>query len=479
MKTKIGMLSLGCARNLVDAEVILGYLKKAGFDICEEIADSDVAIVNTCCFIREAEEESVDTILKLCQLKEEGRIKKIVVCGCLAQRYKNKLIRELKEVDAFVGVGSIDKIASVIKQVLDDRKNFGKFGQPKFLYSHLSPRIPLTPRHFAYVKICEGCNHRCSYCIIPSLRGRYRSRPMDSILKEADLLFNKEKVSEINLIGQDTTMYGKDLYGHSKLGPLLLKLLKLARGRWVRLLYAYPAHFSQRLIEVIKSEPSVCKYIDLPIQHINDKILKRMNRRTSQKQIFSLIDTLRRKIPHLAIRTTLIVGFPGETDKQFKELLDFIRKMKFERLGIFKYSRESRSRAYNFRQQVPEEVKQARYDEALSLQQDISREINEGFLGKEVGVLIDEVIDEMDEEHENLSSFAEELIPSASEDYPRKPKERKTLQRSRVFLGRTQYDAPEVDGCVYVKSKRVLKAGDFIKVKISDTLEYDLVGEAL
>lgn len=445
MKTKIGMLSLGCARNLVDAEVILGYLKKAGFDICEEIADSDLAIVNTCCFIREAEEESVDTILKLCQLKKEGKISKIVVCGCLAQRYKNKLLKEFKEVDAFVGVGSIDKVVSVVRAVLDNRKNFGKFGRPRFLYTHSMPRIFLTPRHFAYVKICEGCNHRCSFCIIPSLRGRYRSRPQDSILKEADSLFNKLGVSEINLIGQDTTMYGKDLYGQSKLRGLLRELSKLARGRWLRLLYAHPAHFSQRLIEVIKNESSVCKYIDLPIQHINDKILAEMKRGTSRKQILSLIVRLRKEIPHLAIRTSLIVGFPGETDKQFKELLDFIRKMKFERLGVFKYSRERKSPAYNFTQQVPEKIKQARYDAALSLQQDISRKINQGFLRKEVPVLIDE----------------------------------QDAQDKNLFLGRTQYDAPEVDGCVYVKSKKKLKPGDFAQVKITDTLEYDLVGEVI
>jgi len=445
MKTKIGMLSLGCARNLVDAEVILGFLKEAGFAVSGEITDADVAIVNTCCFIREAEEESVDVILKLCRLKEEGKVNKIIVCGCLSQRYKSKLLKELKEVDAFVGVGSIDKIVDVVKGVLATSRNLTSFSRPEFLYTHSSPRVFLTPGHFAYVKISEGCNHRCSYCIIPALRGKYRSRSLGSILKEADELFNKRKVSEINLIGQDTTMYGQDLYGQSKITQLLKKLSQKARGKWIRLLYAHPAHISCELLALITNGSSICKYIDLPIQHINDKILKKMNRRTSQKQIFSLITRLRKKVPHLAIRTTLIVGFPGETDGQFGELLDFIRDAKFERLGLFKYSGEASTSAYNFARQIPEKVKQARYEEALSLQQALSAQINQGFLRKELCVLIDE----------------------------------QDARDKDLFLGRTQYDAPEVDGCVYVKSKRTLRAGDFVRVKITDTLEYDLVGRAL
>ena len=445
MKTKIGMLSLGCARNLVDAEVILGYLKEAGFTVSFEIAEADVAIVNTCCFIREAEEESIDVILKLCRLKEEGKITRIIVCGCLAQRYKRELLNELKEVDAFVGVGGIDKIAAVVKQLLNGRRSLGVFGRPEFLYTHRSPRIFFTPGHFAYVKISEGCNHRCSYCIIPTLRGKYRSRPMDSILKEGEALLNKRLVSEINLIGQDTTMYGQDLYAQNRIAELLAKLAGKAKARWVRLLYAHPKHFSQKLMSVIRDEPSICKYIDLPIQHINDKILEKMNRRTSRKEILSLIERARKEIPEIAIRTTLIVGFPGETDKQFRELLDFIRDAKFERLGLFKYSRQADTLAYDFGRQVPEKIKQTRYDEALSLQQDISTKINQAFLGRELRVLIDE----------------------------------QDTQDKGVFLGRSEADAPEVDGCVYVHSKKRLKTGDFVQVKIIDTLEYDLVGEAL
>ena len=441
----------------MDAEVILGYLKKAGFNVSGEVADVDVAIVNTCCFIRQAQEESIDIILKLGQLKREGRVGKIVVCGCLAQRYQEELINEFKEVDAFVGVGALDKVAVLVRQLLDGvkpraghaalagRRALAEFGRPKFLYSHSTPRELLTPRHFAYVKICEGCNHACSFCIIPSLRGRYRSRPMASILQEAQMLFNTRRVAEINLIGQDTTMYGQDLYAQAKLAALLAKLSAKAKGKWLRLLYTHPAHFPPELITVIKDNPPICKYIDLPIQHINDKILKKMNRRTSRRQILSLIETLRKEIPHLAIRTTLIVGFPGETNGDFKELLDFIREVRFERLGLFKYSREEHTLAYNFDRQIPEKVKQFRYEQALSLQQDISAEINQGFLGKQVDVLVDEQ-DEQD--------------------------------KSR-YLGRTRYDAPEVDGCVYVRSKKRLKIGDFVKVKVIDTLEYDLVAEAV
>ena len=456
MKTKIGMLSLGCARNLVDAEVILGSLRRAGFAISEQVGDADVAIVNTCCFIREAQEESIDIILKLCRLKQEGRIDKIVVCGCLVQRYKNELVNEFKEVDAFVGVGSINKVTLVVKELLDGvkplaptsrglrgRKTLGLFAQPQFLYTHSSPRVFLTPRHFAYIKISEGCDHCCSYCIIPRLRGRYRSRPMDSILKEVQGLL-RQGVQELNLIGQDTTMYGQDLYGKGMLIRLLAGLSARAKGRWVRLLYAHPAHFSGELIAVIKNEPSICKYVDLPIQHINDTILKKMNRNTSRRHILSLIDRLRKEVPALAIRTTLIVGFPGETDAQFKQLLNFIRQVRFERLGLFKYSRETETPAYDFVGQIPEKVKEVRYNQALSLQQDISTEINERFLGKRLCVLIDGA----DEKDKN------------------------------IFLGRSQADAPEVDGCVYVKSAKRLRPGDFVQVKIIDTLEYDLVGEA-
>lgn len=429
----------------MDSEVILGYLKKAGFTICDEIEGADIAIVNTCSFIRGAEEESIDIILKLCQLKEEGKVNKIVVCGCLPQKHKQELVNELKEVDAFIGAGDIDKIVPVVNKLLDGGKGLTLFGRPDFLYTHHSPRILLSPRHFAYVKISEGCNHRCSFCIIPNLRGRYRSRPIGSILKEADQLLHKHKVSEINLIGQDTTMYGQDLYKRRRIAELLKKVSRQAKDKWVRLLYAHPVNFPQQLIKLIKEEPSICKYIDLPIQHINDRILKKMSRGITRKQVLCLIDSLRKEVPDLCIRTTLIVGFPGETDRQFSQLLDFIRQMKFERLGLFKYSPEKDTRACKLTPQIPQKIKQSRYDTALKLQQDVARENNAQFLGKRLSVLIDE----------------------------------EGPQDRNQYLGRSQYDAPEVDGCVYVKSKKRLKTGDFVQVKIVDTLEYDLVAEAL
>jgi ribosomal protein S12 methylthiotransferase len=445
MKKKVGILSLGCAKNLVDTEVILGYLKESGFIISGHIEDAEVAIVNTCCFIQEAKEESIDAIVKLCRLKEEGKINKIIVCGCLTQRYRNELINELKEVDAFVGVDSVDKIAIVVKQLFNGQKIVDENTSPEFLYTHNSPRQLLTAKHFAYIKISEGCNNYCSYCIIPNLRGKFRSRTLNSILQEASSLFHKHGVSEINLIGQDTTMYGQDLYQQNKIVELLSKLSRIGRGKWIRLLYTHPAHFFPELIKVIKNESAICKYIDLPIQHINDDILTKMNRKTSRRDILSLIERLRKEVPQLAIRTTLIVGFPGETEEQFKELLEFIGDTKFERLGLFKYSRETSTLAYNFTAQIPERIKQARYEQALALQQDVSVKINEGFLGKEICVLIDER-----DRHDN-----------------------------NLFLARTQHDAPEVDGCVYVRSNRPLAIGDFVQVKITDTLEYDLVGEVL
>lgn len=439
------MLSLGCARNLVDAEVILGTLRRAGFGIVDEISRADIAIINTCCFIRDAQEESIEAILAASRLKKEGVIRKLVICGCMVQRYQQKLMAELPEVDAFVDVANIDKMAAVVRKIARQDERVGEFGPVKFLYSHTSPRVSLTPDHFAYVKISEGCSHTCSYCIIPRVRGKYRSRPMSSILQEVDQLFTRRKLSEINIIGQDTTSYGRDRYKTSKIAPLLAAIARRAGERWVRLLYAHPAGFPEELIPVIKNEPALCKYIDLPIQHIDDTILKAMRRATTRAQILALIEKLRKRIPEVALRTTLIVGFPGETEKQFRALLDFIREMKFERLGLFTYSQEEDTPAYSFAQQVPEKEKQRRFRQALTLQQEISRAYSLGFLGKELTVLIDE----------------------------------KDAQDKHLFIGRTQYDAPEVDGVAYVRTPKNLAPGDFVKVKVVDTWEYDLVAEAI
>ncbi|MBM3252421.1 MAG: 30S ribosomal protein S12 methylthiotransferase RimO, partial [Candidatus Omnitrophica bacterium] len=406
-------------RNLVDSEVILGNLKRKGYKITD-IPEADIAIVNTCSFIKEAKEESIETILELADLKKQGKIRKLIVSGCLPQRYVKELIPDLAEVDAFTGRLSLN--------------NFSIH------------RFSLLPKHFAYVKICEGCNNNCSYCIIPKIKGQFISRPIEEILKEVKLL-DKKLVKEINIIGQDITSYGVDIYTESSLAELIKQLLKNTKNiKWFRLLYTYPAHIEDELMELIAKEKRICKYIDLPIQHINDRILKLMNRKTSKKEIISLINKLRKKISGIAIRTSLIVGFPSETEEEFKELLDFIQEVKFERLGVFMYSQEEGTSAYSFKEQIPEKTKRQRLDIIMSKQQEIAAQINSKYLGKELEVLIDE------------------------------PAEN---SKDNLFLGRTQADAPEVDGMVYVHSKNKINPGDFVKVKITDTYEYDLVGNKI
>jgi len=440
IKKTVNIISLGCPRNLVDSEVMLGLLKKAGFSISQEIEGTDTVIVNTCAFIEDAKTESVDVILQLIDSKKRGQIANLIVSGCLAQRYKKALADELKEVDGFIGVGDIQAIAGIVKSISRRKKIIKVKKRPKFLYDHTSPRILITPSHYAYIKIQEGCINRCSYCVIPDLRGAYRSRSLKSVLNEAKGLL--DEVSEINLIGQDTTLYGIDRYKKMILPELLEKLTAFIRKEtWIRLLYTHPAHFTDELIEVIRDYP-VCKYIDLPVQHVNDVILKKMNRGVSRKDIISLIDKIRSRIPGVTLRTSVIVGFPGEGDGEFGELLDFMRKIRFERLGAFVYSREEQTRAYRFKKQVPATVKKARLNEVMKLQQSISAENNTGLLDGIVRVLVDKKLEKED----------------------------------NLFLGRTEADAPEVDGSVYLKAKNV-KPGDFVNAKITGTLEYDLVGE--
>lgn len=441
---KVGMLSLGCPRNLVDSEVMLGSLSKAGYELSGDIVDSDVCIINTCAFIREAREESVEAILQLGQLKKERKIKALVVAGCLPQRYKETLLDELGEVDGFVGCGDHSEIVDIVRRVLAGERTF-EVGAPEFIYGHSTPRSFITPPHFAYVKVAEGCDHNCSYCIIGKLRGRFRSRPVESILEEARSL-SERSVREINLISQDTTSYGRDIYGRQRLADLLKELTKLNLDsiRWIRLLYTHPAHFTDELISTIAGHPKICKYIDLPLQHINDRILARMGRSVTKKDILNLIEKLKDAIPNLTLRTAFIVGFPGETEEQFRELLDFMRDARFERLGIFAYSREEATPAYNFPHQIPERVKDSRYRCAMSLQQEIAKKNNEPLLGKVVEVLVDE----------------------------------RDASDPELFIGRTSADAPEVDGQVFVRSKRA-KVGEFLKTRIVDTLEYDLVGEEI
>jgi len=442
---QIGIKSLGCPKNLVDTEVICGKLREGGYQISEKIDNSDIVIINTCSFIKDAVEESIEEILNLVKLKEEGKIKHIIVTGCLPQRYKDdNLSQELPEVDAFLGVGDLLDIDNVIESVLQGEQIYKVSPKPKFLYNHNTPRTILTPKHYAYIKISEGCQNNCSYCLIPQLRGNYRSRKMEDIIDEVKMLSEKQNLSEIILIGQDTTLYGIDLYGKYKLAELLkkLSLLKLNNLKWIRILYTHPAHYNDQLIEVIANSSKICPYLDLPLQHISDRILKRMNRPVEKNYVISLINKLRDGIPNLTLRTTFMVGFPGETDKEFEELLSFVNEFRFERVGTFVFSREEGIPAYDFPQQIPMRIKKERLKEVMLAQQSISKEINSGYMGKEIEVLVDEIQSD-------------------------KPK---------IAIGRTKADAPEIDGKVIIRGNKA-QVGKFVKVKVTEALEYDLVGE--
>lgn len=446
--TDIGIISLGCPRNMIDSEVMLGALKRAGYTIKEQITDCDIALINTCAFIEDAKQEAIDIILQATELKKERKIKSIIVTGCLPQRYYKVLKKQITEVDAFLGTSDFDRIVSTVKAVLQ-KKKFISINPPTKIYSHDSRRYLLTPSYSTYIKIAEGCNNRCSYCAIYKIRGRYRSRPVDSILKEVKDITAKKWLSELNIIAQDTTSYGKDIYGKYKLAGLLKKIVQLNRAHWIRLLYTHPRHFTDELINVISKEKSICKYIDLPIQHVSDRILRKMRRRITKSEMQKLIEKIRKRIPDAALRTSVIVGFPGETDREFKQLFEFIKETRFERLGAFIYSREEDTPAYEYKNQIPDAVKRKRLEKIMKLQQEISRQINRQWLNKRLEVLIEE------------------------------------KNNDGLYVGRTQYDAPEVDGIVYVKAKEAMpasrqtKPGDFLKVKINDTMEYDLAGEAI
>ncbi|MFH0762713.1 MAG: MiaB/RimO family radical SAM methylthiotransferase [Candidatus Omnitrophota bacterium] len=415
-KMSVAILSLGCPRNLVDSESILGRLASKGYIIADSVGDADIAIVNTCAFIEEAKRESIDAILDLVELKKEGRLKKIIVYGCLPQRYKEQLKKELPEIDAFLG---------------------------KLSLNHGLQRFPITPSHYGYLKICEGCLNNCSFCVIPKIKGGLSSLDMESVICRVKKFNGQRGFRELNIIGQDISAYGMDLYAKPKLKALLKQILKSAPNiGWVRLLYLYPSRISDDLLKLIRDSSRVCKYIDLPIQHINERILKLMNRNTPKRQILECIERIRKIIPGAFLRTSVITGFPSETEGEFKELLSFLREARFQRLGAFIYSREEGTAANDFGGQLPGKIKRERLNSIMSLQQEISLQVNKRFLGETIKVLIDE-------------------------------------EKQDTYLGRSQYDAPEVDGSVFVKSKKRLKPGDFVKVKITDTLEYDLVGEAI
>lgn len=412
MKQKIGILSLGCPRNLVDAETLAGRLNLKNYSITQDLAGAEVVLVNTCAFIQEAKRESLDAILDLIELKKQGKLKRIIVYGCLAQRYKN-LAKDLPEVDAFVG---------------------------RLGLNHETKRFALTPKHYAYLKICEGCVNQCSYCVIPKIKGRLESLDTPAIIRKVKR-FNQEKIPELNIIGQDITGFGMDRGGQSQLTGLLRKIISNAPDiGWIRLLYLNPQRLSDELLKLIAASDRVCKYIDLPIQHINNRILKVMRRAITKEEIIALIKKIRKIVPGVCLRTTLIVGFPSETEKEFKELLEFVKAAKFDRLGAFIYSREEGTPAYNFKGQIPQKLKQERFDKIMSAQRQIATDLNAKFLGKTISVLVEE-------------------------------------KQDGAYVGRSQADAPEVDGVVYINTRRPLEAGKFVQVRITDTLEYDLVGE--
>ena len=441
-------VSLGCDKNLVDTEVMLGLLAKKGHQMIDDETQADIVIVNTCCFIHDAKEESIQTILEMAQLKETAVLKKLIVTGCLAQRYKEEILEEIPEVDAVLGTTSYDEIAEVIDGLFSDspmeRADARMIMKDvDYLPETQKGRLVTTGGHFAYLKIAEGCDRHCTYCIIPKIRGNFRSVPMEELIDEAKELAD-QGVKELILVAQETTLYGKDIYGEKSLPRLLKALCKIQGLRWIRILYCYPEEITDELIQVIKEEPKICHYLDLPIQHASDAILKRMGRKTSKEQLISIIGKLREEIPDITLRTTLITGFPGETDEQHEELMDFVDQMEFERLGVFTYSPEEDTPAAEMPDQISEEIKQDRQAELMELQQDIVFDRNEDLIGEEMLVMIEgKVADE------------------------------------NAYVGRTYRDAPNVDGLIFVNTDEELVSGDFAKVKVTGAMDYDLIGELL
>lgn len=435
-------VSLGCDKNLVDTEVMLGMLAEKGHQMVDSETDADVIVVNTCCFIHDAKEESIQTILEMAEYKKSGSCKALIVTGCLAQRYRQEILDEIEEVDAVLGTTSYDKIVDAIEDALKGQRSLA-LTDIDALPLVDSKRLVTTGGHFAYLKIAEGCDKHCTYCIIPKIRGNFRSVPMERILKEAEELV-AQGVKELILVAQETTLYGKDLYGEKTLPKLLKELCKISGLYWIRILYCYPEEITDELIQVIKEEDKICKYLDLPIQHASDDVLKRMGRRTSKAQLVDVIRKLRTEIPNIAIRTTLITGFPGESQEQHEELMEFIDEMEFDRLGVFTYSPEEDTAAARMDDQIEESVKEDRQADLMELQQEIAFELAEDMIGKEVLVMIEgKVADE------------------------------------NVYVGRTYKDAPNVDGLIFVEADVELMSGDFARVRVTGALEYDLIGEII
>lgn len=439
---KILFISLGCDKNLVDTEVMLGFLASRGYEMTDDENQADVIVINTCCFIHDAKEESIQNILEMAEYKKQGKIKALIVTGCLAQRYRKEIIDEIPEVDEVLGTTAYDKILDAVDAALK--------GQHEVILSDLdalplpdTKRLVTTGGHFAYLKIAEGCDKHCTYCIIPKIRGNFRSVPMERLLKEAQELAD-QGVKELILVAQETTLYGKDLYGEKSLHVLLRNLCKTPGIRWIRILYCYPEEITDELIQVMKEEPKICHYLDLPIQHANDTILGRMGRRTSKQELVDIIGKLRREIPDICLRTTLITGFPGETKEQHEELLEFVDEMEFDRLGVFTYSPEEDTPAAEMPDQIDEEVKLDRQADLMELQQEIAFDNAQDMVGREVLVMIEgKVADE------------------------------------NAYVGRTYRDAPNVDGLIFINTDEELLSGDFARVKVTGAVDYDLIGELL
>ena len=435
-------ISLGCDKNLVDSEVMLGLLDKKGYQIVDSEEDADIIVVNTCCFIHDAKEESIQTILEMAEYKKEGKLKALIVTGCLAQRYQQEIIDEIPEVDAVLGTTSYDHIVEAVEEALAGNGHV-VLEDVDALPDVKEKRLVTTGGHYAYMKIAEGCDKHCTYCIIPKLRGNYRSVPMEKLLAEAKDLAD-QGVKELILVAQETTVYGKDLYGEKSLHKLLRELCKISGIQWIRILYCYPEEIYDELIQTIKEEKKVCHYLDLPIQHASDAVLKRMGRRTSKAQLVEIIEELRKEIPDISLRTTLITGFPGETQEQHEELKDFVDEMEFDRLGVFTYSPEEDTPAATMTEQIPEEVKEDRQAELMELQQEIAFDLAEDMVGREVLVMIEgKVADE------------------------------------NAYVGRTYKDAPNVDGLIFINTDEELMSGDFARVRVTGALEYDLIGELI
>lgn len=435
-------ISLGCDKNLVDSEVMLGLLNEHGYRIVDDENEADVIVVNTCSFIHDAKEESIQTILEMAEYKNIGRLKALVVTGCLAQRYQQEILDEIPEVDAVLGTTCYDKIVEVVEEALAGKSQV-EVEDIDALPLVDAKRLVTTGGHFAYLKIAEGCDKHCTYCIIPKLRGNFRSVPMERLIKEAQTLAD-DGVKELILVAQETTLYGKDIYGEKSLHKLLKELCKINGIQWIRVLYCYPEEIDDNLIQVMKEEKKICNYLDLPIQHASDNILKRMGRRTSRQQLIDLVEKLRKEIPDITLRTTLITGFPGETQEDHEILMDFVDEMEFDRLGVFTYSAEENTPAAEMPDQIPEGVKEDRQAELMELQQEIAFDKAEDMVGKEVLVMIEgKVADE------------------------------------NAYVGRTYRDAPNVDGLIFINTDEELMSGDFARAKVTGALEYDLIGELI